>query len=773
MTNTCILLIKDDADLRAELKRHIEELGYAVSGTFQSASEMAPIISVSRPGLLLVDTRLAPELSDTGAAADLEERLGAAVLWVASEPDDGFLSSNRISELDYVVRPFTRRQLQTALGATAARRTTTNHPRTSRNSQLKAGDRKRAELSRQQLEALYDASPDMIFLHDGSGRIVDVNRNVSEFYGYSKAELLNKPVEELSGHGYTQAMAEAQLQRARDGEDVDFEWMAKRRDGSEHPLEIRLRRLAAGAAPNSESVVAVARDLTRQKATEDTLRQERDFSNTILNTIGAVVVVLDSEGRIVQFNHAAEQVTGFRESELIGKHIWDHLIPEEQIASVTGVFRQLAGGNFPTQHRNYWLTRGGERRLLDWSNTVLCNDNGSVEFVIATGIDITEQERTQQALSSIEEQWHHAMEFFDYPIYLVDLDDKVLRANKAFYELIHRGPDTVLGQSIVKLMHPDGETMPCPVCLARKERKDAYITLEKDHPDNHFGKPVEAMLRVIRKDNGQPMAILMGLRDLTRQREIEEELRGHRDHLEELVERRTRQMEATNKELEAFAYSISHDLRGPLRAINGFSEILTEDYAQTLDDDAKGHLGRIRNASLRMEQLIDDLLELSRLSQRQLQRETVDLSRMVHAINEDLRQSHPDRTVQLSVHDNMMISADPKLLQIMMENLIGNAWKFTARETVAHICIGSDLEHGKRCFYICDNGVGFDMAYADKLFGAFQRLHHQNEFAGTGIGLATVQRIVNRHAGRIWADSMQGRGTCFYFQLGSELRTRP
>ncbi|HEX9868272.1 MAG TPA: cache domain-containing protein [Candidatus Tectomicrobia bacterium] len=228
----------------------------------------------------------------------------------------------------------------------------------------------------------------------------------------------------------------------------------------------------------------------------------------------------------------------------------------------------------------------------------------------------------------------------------------------------------------------------------------------------------------------------------------------------------TSKLEAANKELEAFSYSASHDLRAPLRSIDGFSQVLLEDYGDTLDAQGQDHLRRIRMATQRMAELIDALLELSRVTRMELSRRPLDLTAMAQTITEELRRREPARAVELVLADGLTASGDPPLLRVALENLLGNAWKFTAKTALARIEIGSLRQpDGVLAYFVCDNGAGFDMQYADKLFGAFQRLHRVGEFPGTGIGLATVQRIIHRHGGRIWAEGIVDHGSTFYFTL--------
>ena len=253
--------------------------------------------------------------------------------------------------------------------------------------------------------------------------------------------------------------------------------------------------------------------------------------------------------------------------------------------------------------------------------------------------------------------------------------------------------------------------------------------------------------------------------EVAERRRAEEEVRQANEELEYRVEERTAQIAAANKELDSFAYSVSHDLRAPLRGIDGFSQALLEDYGERLDETAKDYISRVRAGCLRMGALIDDMLQLSRLSRGEIHRRDVDLSVMAGEIAAELKKSAPERAVVFELAPGIIVNGDAVLLRAVMENLLGNAWKFTSKTEGAKIAFGVRDGEGKKVVYVRDNGVGFDMAYADKLFAAFQRLHSLQEFEGTGIGLATVQRIIHRHGGEIWAEGEAGKGATFYFSL--------
>jgi len=237
--------------------------------------------------------------------------------------------------------------------------------------------------------------------------------------------------------------------------------------------------------------------------------------------------------------------------------------------------------------------------------------------------------------------------------------------------------------------------------------------------------------------------------------------------LETRVAERTAELEAVNKELESFSYSVSHDLRTPLRGIDGFTVILLENYGDKLDEQGRHYLERVRSATERMSHLIDDLLQLSRTIRSEMNLTKVNLSEMASSIVNDLQESMPDRTVEFLIEPDMIIQADAVLMRVALENLINNAWKFTSKKPLARIEVGSMMHAGKKTYFVRDNGTGFDMKYAEKLFGAFQRLHSASEFDGTGVGLANVQRIINRHGGRVWAEAKLNEGATFYFTLSA------
>jgi light-regulated signal transduction histidine kinase (bacteriophytochrome) len=289
------------------------------------------------------------------------------------------------------------------------------------------------------------------------------------------------------------------------------------------------------------------------------------------------------------------------------------------------------------------------------------------------------------------------------------------------------------------------------------------LVMEQTHPIPEQGLRTFFTIRFpVRDADGKIYAMGAVVSDITERKEAEAAIA----QLNRTLEQRAAELEAVNRELESFSYSVSHDLRAPLRSIDGFSQVLLEDYADRLDEEGRDALRRVRAASQRMGQLIDDILNLSRVARSEMRRETVDLSAIARAVADELRTRDPEREVEFLIQEGVTAAGDARLLRVVLENLLGNAWKYTSRHQRARIEFGTVRRgDGARVYYVRDDGAGFDMAYSGKLFGAFQRLHADAEFPGTGVGLSIVQRIVHRHGGEVWAEGRVEAGAVFRFVL--------
>ena len=393
---------------------------------------------------------------------------------------------------------------------------------------------------------------------------------------------------------------------------------------------------------------------------------------------------------------------------------------------------------------------------------------------IAIERDTRKRIRMDEALRDSEEQFRQVFDESPSGILLIEEDQRVRRANPAFCRLLglteaelQQLPSITAQDGLLNLMFETGWTAPGE--QSRFQAEQEYVTKSGGIAW------VNVHATKLRNSQGRAVCNLALVEDITDRKKADQEVRALNDSLERRVAQRTaeavesnQKLESANRELEAFAYSVSHDLRAPLRSVDSFSQIILDEYSEKLDEDGVKYLRRIRAGAQNMGQLINDLLNLSRVSRGPLTLKPVNLSAIASMVVNELRDLEPRRTVQAEIAPEIQCNGDAPLLRVVMTNLIGNAWKFTGKHEKASLEFGANSENGNVVYFVRDNGAGFDMAYASQLFTPFQRLHQAKEFAGTGIGLATVQRIVQRHGGRIWAESSVGDGAAFYFTLAAE-----
>jgi PAS domain S-box-containing protein len=370
---------------------------------------------------------------------------------------------------------------------------------------------------------------------------------------------------------------------------------------------------------------------------------------------------------------------------------------------------------------------------------------------------------SEESLRHSEARFRSLLDSAPDAVVITDSDGRIALANAQAERLFDYSRDELIGQPVEMLLpeqyraghigHRTGY-----VAAPRARTMGAGLKLVARRRD---GTEVPVAIALSPSPTAQGMMVFCDIRDITREREVEQRIEAMNDRLV----RDNAELDSLNKELESFSYSVSHDLRAPLRAIDGFSQALLEDYADRLDAGGRDYLARVRNAAQRMGMLIDDLLKLARVTRSEVNRDDVDMAALARDIAAGLQESAPQRAAEIRVADGLNAHADARLLRIALENLIGNAWKFTAQQTPARIELGETWLNGERTYFVRDNGVGFDMAYTGRLFGAFQRLHQDGQFPGTGIGLATVQRIIRRHGGRVWAEAEVGKGATFYFTI--------
>ncbi len=393
----------------------------------------------------------------------------------------------------------------------------------------------------------------------------------------------------------------------------------------------------------------------------------------------------------------------------------------------------------------------------------LVSDLGYEKELVGVMVDITQRRWAEEKLRFSEERLRLLVEGVrDYAIFSLDLSGLITSWNAGAERIHGYKADEVIGKDFSCFYLQEDIELGKPKYGLEKAREEGRYENEgwRVRKDGSLFW-ANIVITALQDSRGNLIGFSKIARDLTERKRAEEKTQ----ELNRELERRNTELMAVNRELESFSYSVSHDLRSPLRAIDGFSLAVLEEYRDKLDADAQEYLRRVRAAATRMAQLIDDLLKLARTARCEMILENVDLSQIAGEIVSQLQHAEPDRKIKIVIAPEMVVEGDRELLRLVLENLIDNAWKFTSKQPSACIEFGVRHQTGQDVYFLTDNGAGFDMTYADKLFGAFQRLHDGTDFPGTGIGLATVQRIIQRHGGQIWAESEVGRGATFYFIL--------
>jgi len=414
------------------------------------------------------------------------------------------------------------------------------------------------------------------------------------------------------------------------------------------------------------------------------------------------------------------------------------------------------------------LLPDGRLRFINGRGVVNVDGAGRLTGMLGTCHDVTTIREAEEALRESEERLRGIVSEAPFPIGLYADDGEILLVNNAWCRITGYAPEELrtVGDWVARAYGERRELARADIessfSFADAAREGEFAIRTKSGERRYWDFSSSPVGRL---PDGRRLVTTMAM-DVTERRHAEEEVWAYREHLEELVRERTAELESANREMESFSYSVSHDLRALLRALDGFSAILAQEYPDRLDERGRGYLDRIRAAARTMALLVDGLLSLARLNRKELTVSPVDLSALARRVSVELTSLEPGRTVRLNVRDGLTADGDPRLLHVLLENLIGNALKFTSSRPEATIEVGCTERDGERVFFVKDDGVGFDMAYASKLFLPFQRLHSASDFPGTGIGLATVQRIVARHGGRIWPESAPDAGATFFFTLG-------
>jgi PAS domain S-box-containing protein len=496
-------------------------------------------------------------------------------------------------------------------------------------------------------------------------------------------------------------------------------------------------------------------ELEARKRAEEALRESEERFRAVAETATDAIVSADNRGHITYFNPGAERIFGYAARDVIGRPL-TLLMPQRfHDAHRQGLARFLTTGEARVVGRTVELV--GQRKegtefplelsLASWKA-------GADTFFTGILRDITERKRAEELLRASEERFHLMVKSVeDYAIYMLDADGRVATWNAGAERIKGYRADEIIGRHFLCFYIPDDVQAGKPEQLlqeavSRGRCEDEGWRVRKD--GSAFWANV--VCTALRDQHGTLLGFTKVTRDITERTRLEQEIQQHSIALE-----------AANKELDAFSYSVAHDLRAPLRAIDGFSRLLLEEHAPTLAPEAQHYLNVVRRNSQRMGLLIDDLLAFSRLGRQPLNKQLVRPADLVRQCVDELRAEQQGRRVEIAIGDLPACQSDPALLKHVWMNLMSNALKYTRKQEVAVIEVGSREQAGVCVYFVKDNGVGFDMQYADKLFGVFQRLHRPEDYEGTGVGLAIVQRVIHRHGGRVWAEAAVNQGSTFYF----------
>ena len=630
-------------------------------------------------------------------------------------------------------------------------------------------DRKRAgdaiRGSEERYRALVEATGDWVWEVDAEGRYTYASGRIREVLGYAPSEVLGRtPFEMMSPDEAERVRAEFVSVAAERRPFRGLVNVSLHKDGHEVVLE------TSGSPVLGPGRVfcgyrGVDRDISDRIRAEREIARERTRLRTLIDTIPDLVWLKDPDGVYLVANPVFEKLMGAPPGGMLGRTDLD-LFPSDVAAAFRAEDRHVIETNAPRSYEEWVTFPGtGRRTLFEKIKTPMCDTDGKLVGVLGIGRDVTDLRRTESALRSREAIYTTLVEQAADSIAIVDPETGAfVEFNTAAHERLGYTreefsrlgvADIDVGLTAVqarllfaRMIAPDGA-----VIETRHRRRDGAVRNARIS-----GRPIDW--------NGKTLISSIWA-DITDSKAAEEEIRKLAASLERRVKERTAELEAANREMESFSYAVSHDLRSPLRALNGFSQMLIRDLGATLPDSSRGHLHRIRAASSRMSALIDGLLSMSRTTRGELRHDSVDLSSLAEAALAELAAQEPGRQVAWSVEPGLVASGDAPMLDAVLRNLLGNAWKYTARTEAPRIRVWGEEDGDRRFFCVADNGVGFDMAHTGRLFQPFQRLHHEDEFPGLGIGLATVHRIVQRHEGSIVVDAAPGKGATFRFTLGA------
>jgi len=514
--------------------------------------------------------------------------------------------------------------------------------------------------------------------------------------------------------------------------------------------------------------IQALRTRAERKRAEDALGKANAYNRSLIEASPDPLVTISTDGRITDVNTATERVTGFSRQELVGTDFSNYFTdPSKARVGYQQVFREGIVRDYELEIRH----REGHLTPVIYTASVYRDEAGKVAGVFAAARDIAKRKRAERELRKANAYNRSLLEASLDPLVTISADGRITDLNTATERLTGLSRQELIGTDFSEYF-TDAEKARAGYQQVFRESSVHDFELEVRH---HNGQvtPVVYNASLYRDEAGQVAGVFAAARDITQRKRAEEEVRKLNEQLERRVRERTAELEAANKELEAFTYSVSHDLRAPLRHADGFSKLLVEEHCAELSSHAQEYVAMIRDAVLQMSTLIDDLLNLARVGRNQLSMQVTGLNSLVEEVRTDLDRANPERLIEWKIETLPFVECDPALVKQVFANLLSNAVKFTRPRKPAVIEVGVTYQDGARAVFVRDNGVGFSMKYAHKLFGVFQRLHRAEDFEGTGVGLATVQRIIHKHGGRVWAEAELDKGATFYFTLGSSDGPQP